>query len=263
MNFVCQQNAIAELKSLSKYRRHSVLIEGPSGSGKTFLAKEYGHYLDIVDFQIVSPRVDDIRYCIDTCSEIANDIVICIENLDTGVRDASYALLKFLEEPSDNIYVVITCNSIHHVPDTIVSRSSIVSINAPAGADIDTYVNTLYQGRDLDVTKLRVWSAVRSFKDVDNLCKLSLDQLQYMSSAYDILCSADSVANIVWKLFHFADNQECLVSLMLQVCMVQTDIPFIRKLAVACLDELSLRRIAKHVIITQFVLQCKQILGGI
>ena len=141
MNFICQQNAIAELKSLSKYLRHSVLIEGPSGSGKSFLAKQYSQYLNILDFQVINPRVDDIRYCIDTCSGINNDIVICIENLDTGVREASYALLKFLEEPSDNIYVIITCNSIHHVPDTIVSRSSIVSINAPARADIDTYVN--------------------------------------------------------------------------------------------------------------------------
>ena len=91
----CQSSALDELQNLADSDRHSVLIEGVAGSGKTYLAKQYAKFLSINDFVTVNATVNDIRKSIDTSYNLESKIVICIENLDTGVAGASHTLLKF------------------------------------------------------------------------------------------------------------------------------------------------------------------------
>ena len=94
---------------------------GPEGCGKSYLARQFAIKLGVDDFALVEPTVAGIREISDLCSEITTPIVICIENLDTGVVAASYTLLKFLEEPRKNVHVVVTARNIKHLPDTIPS----------------------------------------------------------------------------------------------------------------------------------------------
>jgi ATP-dependent protease Clp ATPase subunit len=52
------------LESLNKYaesKKQALILSGSSGVGKTYLAKEYRKMLDIPDFDVVDPKVDDIR----------------------------------------------------------------------------------------------------------------------------------------------------------------------------------------------------------
>ena len=94
MNFICQKYSLNELQQLANKDRHSVLIEGSSGCGKTYLARQYAQMIDVYDFINVEPKVQDIRNTIDSCLQLGNKVVICIENLDKGVSGASYTLLK-------------------------------------------------------------------------------------------------------------------------------------------------------------------------
>ena len=107
MEYRCQMNALEELKELAKSDRHSILIEGFEGCGKSYLAHEYRRMLGIHDFCIVKSDMDSIRETIDSTTTTNSKIVLCIENLDCGVVNVSYALLKFLEEPQNNVYIVV------------------------------------------------------------------------------------------------------------------------------------------------------------
>ena len=107
MELISQRAALEDLHRLADANKHSILIEGSEGCGKSYIAKQYATMLDIVDFQVVEPKVQCIKEAINSCYVIDNPIVLYIENLDTGVLAASYALLKFLEEPSSHVYIVI------------------------------------------------------------------------------------------------------------------------------------------------------------
>lgn len=263
MNFICQQSAVLELQSLAQYNRHSILIEGSLGCGKTFLARQYAKYLNTPDFQVIVPTVQAIRDCIEQCVGLDNPLVVCIENLDSGVKGAAYTLLKFLEEPADNIYVVITCRNINNLPDTIISRSSVVTINPPVSQDIHNYAQYRDSTKFIQYSSTDLWSAVRSFQDVDIMLGLSLEQIEYIQSLYNLVLSSESASSIVWKFTHFSDNKELPVELALQYCMMSASSYKLRQLAVSCLNELSKSRIAQHVIITQFIFQFKKLSRGV
>ena len=143
MNFINQQEAIKTLEILANNRHHGVVISGTKGSGKSYLAKKYAEMLKIEDFYPVNPSMADVKAVITLCTEATNDIVLCIENLDSGVLQVSYPLLKFIEDCPKHIYVVVTCFNIRQIPDTILSRCALVSINNPVAEDIERYAKSV------------------------------------------------------------------------------------------------------------------------
>ena len=135
----CQSEALAKLKQFANSDRHSVLIEGPQGSGKSYLAAEYGNLLGIHDIVSINATVSDLRSMLDTCYNIDTPVVVCIEGLDSGMVSASYVILKFLEEPKPNIYLVVTCSNIFRIPDTIISRSVVATISHITHSELVKY----------------------------------------------------------------------------------------------------------------------------
>lgn len=256
MNFIHQSNAEAELYKLAESKRHSVLIEGPAGSGKSYLAYEYANKLGISDVTTVSATVSDIRQMADSTAVLTNPMLICIENLDSGVPAASYTLLKFLEEPRDNVYVVVTARNIRGVPETIISRSVCVSIGEPTSADLAEYGkqkdNTLYLLR----SKESIWEICRSFSDVDILFKMSPAQLEYFKGLSS-LSLKDTTSNLMWKLGHYDDNSESPSSLVFRYIYATSEDVRIKKYALQCLSELDSSRIAAHAVLAHFIFNCK------
>ena len=98
-----QQEALHILQTLAEHHQHGVIISGTHGSGKTYLAHIYANYLHIPDFYLINPSMSDIKSVITECINATNDIVICIENLDSGVLQVSYPLLKFIEDCPNHI----------------------------------------------------------------------------------------------------------------------------------------------------------------
>ena len=259
MKFVHQREAETELKQLAKQQHHSILIEGPEGSGKSYLAYEYANDLGIVDVMTVPATVSDIRVAADTTSSMSVPILLCIENLDLGVVGAAYALLKFLEEPRSNIYIVVTCRNIKNVPDTIISRSVCVRIGEPTDSDIVDYAIC----KDAGMYKVRsttpLWKVCRSFLDVNVLFQLTADQIDYILNLAELNWN-DTVSNVVWKLGHYDDNSETPLSFVLRY-MYDVANDRAKACVLKCLTELNTTRLAPHAVLTRFVFDFKY--GGI
>jgi len=257
VNFKCQEEPIHELEKLANARRQSLIIEGGRGSGKSYLARQYAKMLDILDFQFVDPKVDAIRQSIEECIKFNQSVVLCIENLDLGVQSASYALLKFLEEPPAGVYIIVTCRNIQMIPDTIISRSSVVTLNPPIDSDIELYARDKYGSRYDELSRTQLWSCVRAFQDVDTVASLSPDKLAYFKSLPDMCKFNDSVSNIVWKLGHFDDNTETPVELVIRFVMNYIHTPFIERCGIECIRDLNQGRIASHAILAKFAFNAK------
>lgn len=257
MEFICQKSTVAELQSLADSDRHSILIEGPEGSGKTYLAKQYASMIGIRDFQICIPKVDAIKECTNTCLQLDTPIVLCIENLDLGVPAASYALLKILEEPSPNLYILITCRNINRVPDTIISRSAVIIAAPPVDIDISSYSLNKNSDRFKEINQTPLWNCVRTFHDADTVLNMTTDQFLYFETLREITKFNDSVSNIVWNLGHYSDNAETPLELVIRYIMEIMNTPYIHQKGIECIRDMAEGRVAKHAVLAKFAFECK------
>lgn len=255
----CQSSALEDLKNLASRDRHSLLVEGVRGSGKTYLAKQYAKMLNISDFIQVASTVNDIRNSIDTCYNLESKVVLCIENLDSGVPGASYTLLKFLEEPRENIYIVVTCSNINKVPDTIVSRSSVVTVAAPTTLDLTTFAETYPQERQKFLSgRTGIWRSVKNFWDVDYCMNLaSVSYCEYLENLPSFIHSKKPVSDIVWSLGHYPDNSELPVTFAVNYIISNTSEARIQKYGIECIRDLESSRLASHAVLSKFVMDCK------
>ena len=257
MNFICQKQPLTELNNLRLSDRHSVLIEGPAGCGKTYLAMQYARMLDIADFQVVAPKVDEIRSAIDACLSLNTRVVLCIENLDLGMLAASYTLLKFLEEPTPNVYIIVTCRNSQYVPDTIISRSTVVVCAPPVDSDLAGYALSVDKSRFEELLSDPLWKCVSTFQDVKLVLGLSPDQLMYFHNLSTLVSFKDSISNIVWKLGHFEDNSETPVELVIRYVMNLVGTIHAKRCGISCLNDISGRRIAEHAVLAKFAFDMK------
>lgn len=252
-----QTDSMSQLANLAKSNHHSILIEGASGCGKSYLAKEYARMIHAHECYFVKPSVQDIRDAIDHMYSTSDSIVLCIENLDQGVKAASYAMLKFLEEPRDNVYVIITCQNRYHIPDTIVSRSAAISLTFPTESDIVDYAEVKSETTYNRLSKLPVWKGVRSLTDIDTVYSLNESQLSYYDNLPKILTFADTVSNIVWKLQHYEDNTETNVQFVLNYIMSVTKSKSIHNHIIQCVQDLNTSRLSANAVLSKFVFECK------
>lgn len=257
MQFNSQQEPIEELKKLASINRQSIIIEGPSGCGKSWLSKQYANMLNIDDFSEVNPKVAEIKEALEGCLSISNPVVLCIENLDLGVSAASYALLKSLEEPVPNLYIIITCRNIDGVPDTIISRSAVVSVGPPTNDDIDYYGENRDRLKFNNIKSRLVWQCVRSFTDADTALEMSPDEINYYESLSEMCHFKDSISNMTWAIGHYPSGKECNVELALRSIMELMHKPFITKIGIECIRELNLGRIAQHAVLAKFLFNAK------
>ena len=253
----CQANSLEELNKLAESKKHSILIEGFEGTGKTYLAMRYAEMLKVTDFQVIEPKVSEIKESIDSFVNLSNDVVVCIENLDTGMLGASYTLLKFLEEPKSNIYIVVTCRNIKQIPDTIISRCVTVPVGHPTEDDLKIYSCNIDPGRYNDLKDLGIWPCITTFVDLDKCHKLTLDQLNYFKEIDQMLKFNKPVSDMSWKIGHFKDNSETPINIIIRYIMKKINTPYIHRIGIECLDDLTNSRIASHAVLSKFLFDAK------
>lgn len=259
MNLRCQQSALEELRNLSNRDRHSILIEGVSGCGKTYLSKQYARMLNISDLVNVSATVGEIRKAIDMSYNLESRVVICIENLDSGVAGASYTLLKFLEEPRENIYIVVTCSNINKVPDTIVSRSSVVTVAVPTESDLDEFIKSYPIERQKMIDERDdIRRSIKSFLDVDYCMSVSTTSyFDHLESLLELIQSKKPISDISWALGHYPDGSEIPIRFVMNYLVSNTSDKRIRKYGIECMRDLDSSRLASHAVLAKFVMDAK------
>ena len=256
MNFICQQDAIENLKLLAEHNQHGVLIVGNSGSGKTYLARQYAQMLGISDFYIINPVIADLKSTIDGCVTNGTSVVLCIENLDDGVIQAAYPLLKLIEDCPGYIYVVVTCNNLYSIPDTIPSRCALVTVNPPTDSDIRQYAESKDPTAYEFVSKHKVWECIKSMTDADIALKFTPEHIKYYNNITNIIQSKDSVSNIAWKLQHYDDNSETPLAIVLRYIMGGLS-GYKQSACIKCLNDLMDNRISKNAIVSKFLFDLK------
>lgn len=255
MNLRCQHEAYIQLEEVARDRKHSILISGSPGCGKSRFARFYSNLLGISDYIQIESKVDALRSAIDTCYSFNKDIVICVENLDSGVAGASYALLKFLEEPPIHVYLVITCTNLSGIPDTILSRCITINIDPPTRQDIDTYAKSQYEST-YEIFQ-PILPSLKSLNDVDFVSKYDKAKIQYILDLKSLIYAKSPINTIVWNLSHFSDNSELPIELAMNYILHVCNDTRIVKNCISCIRDLNLSRIPKHVILSRFVLECK------
>ena len=257
MNLKFQQSAVDELTLLAKSDRHSLLIDGPQGSGKSYLAKQYMRFLSVLDYAAVKPTVVSIREALEASYDLSSPVVFCIENLDLGVPAASYTLLKFLEEPTQNVYIVVTCRNRYNVPDTIISRSTCVTVSNPVDSDIADYAEIK------DIVKYRhyastsIWSAVKSLLDVEYVFTLTNDQVAYFDGLLDMLQFKENISTVMWQLGHYSDNSETNIPFVFNYIIANCKSQRVVNYAIQCVKDMTLSHVASHAAIAKFAFECK------
>lgn len=107
--------------------------------------------------------------------------IFIIEGAQNMTLEASNALLKILEEPSDQVFFVLTTSSTLHLPETIISRCQVLSIRSVKKSEIAENLSNIYGLDHLESENLSSLSrgrpgwAVAALKDatmVDSLSQL-------------------------------------------------------------------------------------------
>lgn len=261
MNLSCQVTCLSLLKQYAETDRHSVLIEGSTGCGKSYCVQVFAQLLAVDDVIVVPPTVSEVKAAIDSCYNTEQRLLLCIDNLDKGVAGASYALLKFLEEPKQNVYVVVTCNSSYSVPSTILSRSVVATIGQPTSLDFAAYAKNRDENKYLMLHTHAVWAGIRSFQDIDYIYAMTASQQEYFNNLHDLIqsnkLSKDSVSSIMWLLGHYPDNAETNLVFVMQFLLGQKLDAYMQKVCIHCLTDLQKARIASHVVLAKLAMELK------
>ena len=156
-NFVGHSSLIENFKNRCSNGNlsHAQLISGEDGIGKSILAEILGklilngdlnrEYVDIINYKPskASFGVDDVREIIDEVNKKpfeGDKKVIIIHQGNKLTIQAQNALLKTIEEPPTEVYIIILCESLELILDTIKSRCEIYKLTPLTKDELYKYI---------------------------------------------------------------------------------------------------------------------------
>ena len=156
-NFVGHSSLIENFKNrcINGNLSHAQLISGEDGIGKSILAEILGklilngdlnrEYVDIINYRPskASFGVDDVREIIDEVNKKpfeGDKKVIIIHQGNKLTIQAQNALLKTIEEPPTEVYIIILCESLELILDTIKSRCEIYKLTPLTKDELYKYI---------------------------------------------------------------------------------------------------------------------------
>lgn len=134
---------------------HAHLISGEDGIGKSILAKILAklilkgdlerEYVDIINYKTdkASFGVDDVRGIIEEVQKKpfeSDKKVIILHDGNKLTTQAQNALLKTIEEPPIGVYIIILCESLELILDTIKSRCEIYKLTPLSKEELQKYI---------------------------------------------------------------------------------------------------------------------------
>ena len=156
-NFIGYSSLIENFKSRCSNGNlsHAQLISGEDGIGKSILAEILGklilngdvnrEYVDIINYKPIKTSfgVDDVRDIIDEVNKKpfeGDKKVIIIHQGNKLTIQAQNVLLKTIEEPPTEVYIIILCESLELILDTIKSRCEIYKLTPLTKDELYKYI---------------------------------------------------------------------------------------------------------------------------
>ncbi len=140
---------------------HAYLFTGGRGLGKTTVARIFATSLstqpvDIYEIDAASRRgIDDIRELRDHVRGAPLESkykVYIIDEVHMLTKEAFNALLKTLEEPPVHAIFVLATTELDKVPDTIRSRTQILTFRHPTQEILETYISNIAKQEKIKIT---------------------------------------------------------------------------------------------------------------
>lgn len=158
--FIGHSNIINSFKkrAVNNSLSHAHLIVGVDGIGKSELAKVFAlqilngvdtrQYVDIINYRPkkLSFGVDEVRELIAEVGKKpfeGNKKVIIVHEGNKLTIQAQNALLKTIEEPPSGVFIIILCESLELILDTIKSRCQIYKLTPLSKSEITEYIRNI------------------------------------------------------------------------------------------------------------------------
>lgn len=149
----------------SKSMPHAFLFVGPRGTGKTSSARILAKTInkdesvldspDVVEIDAASNRgIDEIRSLRDNIALApmhAKFKVYIIDEVHMLTTEAFNALLKTLEEPPEHAIFVLCTTESAKIPDTVMSRCTVVKFNKPTLAEITDKLDIIIKKENIKI----------------------------------------------------------------------------------------------------------------
>jgi hypothetical protein len=180
---------------------HFCIIEGAEGSGKRTLLSYIANKLntEIIFFE---NKVDGVRELIETCYSQVKPLIYCIINCQQCSVTAQNAMLKIVEEPPKNAYIILCSNS-HTLLPTIYSRAWLIKMEQYTNEEltrfsIQNHINDLALKYGTTCGELLMLDKL-NLQDLENLCTNIVDKASQ--------CNVTSILKIGQK-FQLKDGVE-------------------------------------------------------
>lgn len=137
---------------------HAHIFAGEKGIGKSLLARELAaqilggrhnkEYVDIVEYSVPSNKksigVDNIREIIEEVNKKpyeGDKKVIIINDAGEMTEAAQNAFLKTIEEPPKGVFIILLCENLENILDTIKSRCQIHKLQRLNRTEMKSFIN--------------------------------------------------------------------------------------------------------------------------
>lgn len=156
---------------------HAHIITGEDGIGKSLIAKETAirllgkdkekQYVDIVEFKMLKDKksigIDEIKNIIQETTKKpyeGDKKVIILYRSDKMTEAAQNAFLKTIEEPPKGVFIILLCEKLENILDTIKSRCQVYKLNRLKEEEMLRFLNNKFESLSEDEVK-----AVSAFSD--------------------------------------------------------------------------------------------------
>lgn len=157
----------------------TIMLEGRYGCGKTTLAK---YIADKLGFEFLDISASLSLELLESITLSVTPRVYFINGLEINVKDQN-AILKFLEEPLKNAYIILTCESRSTLLDTVVNRCVILEFEVYTKEQLREF---MVEGRSEDIlTYADTPGRVQSFAEhnITGMAQLSTKILTQIKDA--------------------------------------------------------------------------------
>jgi DNA polymerase-3 subunit delta' len=167
-----------EISVVSEKFAHAHLLVGEDGIGKSILARSIGfrllgknverEYADLIEFKVQKNRQTiGIKYVVEEIIEEINKKpyegekkVIIIYEAHKMTVDAQNAFLKTIEEPPKGVFIILLCEKLESILETIKSRCQIHKLHRLNSKEIEEFLNRKHKNLTLSEVK-----AITAFSD--------------------------------------------------------------------------------------------------